>query len=478
MLNNKITIVGAGVSGILTAIELKKRGYENITLFEKNDRPLNLTYTYSHDNHNFDFATKLIPAVGLEHNGIYTPLNELFKATGVKLKTTPNPLFYNFAQQKKVALPACMRKYSKLKVIKDFAKAYDLLLALSHCKTFVEIYEKGIIHPGENTEAWAKRNDIAAFGTFINYLVDLFNMGPANDIPAEFVLVSRVHFVAPYLHGILTKAGVKQYLKLFGTKKHPAFKQFLEFKSANINYYVVEEGYEEFFKRLINLYELDVQYNATITNLTKTTEGLQFIVNDTEQVNCDKLIYCCPPATIAKIAYNKSVINLTNNIAPTRTIRTWAFELAKWDTTALGNAAYVVDSENKQGLATDNLKINGELMYVAKETADSNLIVSPVYIPNGMTEAQKEEALERSLNSFGMQLKKIVTHKDFIWPNYFSLAQSKNGWHNKFEQLQGLDGAYYLGECFSGIGVPTILEHTLNFTQQYFTPPYPPISTI
>lgn len=470
MLNNKITIVGSGVSGILTAVELKKKGYNNITLFEKNDRPLNLTYTYCRDSHNFDFATKLIPAVGLTHNGIYSPLNELFKATGIKLKATPNPLFYNFEQQKKVTLPACMLKYGKLKVIKDFAKAYDLLFAINSCKTFVEIYEKGIIRPGENTEVWAKRNNIEAFGTFINYLVDLFNMGPANNIPAEFVLVSRVHFVAPYLHSILTRAGVKQYLKIFGSKKYPAFKQFLEFKSANINYYAVEEGYEEFFKRLIKVYDLDVRYNSTITNFHKTADGLQFTVNDTTRVNCDQLIYCCPPSAIAQIAYNKDVTGLTNSIFPTRTIRTWAFEVTKWDRDVFGSAAYVVDSENKQGLATNDLKINAQLMYVAKETADSDLIVSPVYIPDGMSEAQKQEALEKSLNSFGMQLKTIVAHKDFVWPNYFSLPQSKDGWHHKFEQLQGVDGTYYLGECFSGIGVPTILEHTLKFTQKYFNP--------
>lgn len=45
---SRITIVGAGISGIFTAIELKKRGYENVTLYEKALRITSLTSTFAH----------------------------------------------------------------------------------------------------------------------------------------------------------------------------------------------------------------------------------------------------------------------------------------------------------------------------------------------------------------------------------------------------------------------------------------------
>ncbi|MEH7109248.1 FAD-dependent oxidoreductase, partial [Bacillus sp. JJ1764] len=38
MKNDKIAIIGAGISGVAAAFQLKKKGYRHITLFEKNDR--------------------------------------------------------------------------------------------------------------------------------------------------------------------------------------------------------------------------------------------------------------------------------------------------------------------------------------------------------------------------------------------------------------------------------------------------------
>jgi hypothetical protein len=227
---SRIAIVGAGVSGILTAIELKKQGYKNVTLYEKADKITSLTHTFTHDNHNFDFSTKLIPSIGLTHDGIFPPLQELIDNTGVTLSTPPVPRFYDFINRKSMELPANMQRFKKNKVISDFAKAFPLLEQISQCNSLADVNKTGIVLPGENVDAWATRHDIQAFGAFTNYIVDLFNIGPSYRVPADFVLMSRVHFIAPYLHAILSKNLVRHYFKWFKSGTNDHFLKFIQFE--------------------------------------------------------------------------------------------------------------------------------------------------------------------------------------------------------------------------------------------------------
>ncbi|MGV3640191.1 MAG: FAD-dependent oxidoreductase [Adhaeribacter sp.] len=466
--NARIAIIGAGVSGIFTAVGLKKRGYHNITLYEKAPRITSLTQTFSYGQHRLDLSTKLIPAIGLSHDGIYPPLLELLQETGISLEKTPVPAFYDFSRGRRMAIPALMQQYSRLKVIRDFAKAYGLLARVNACASFPEIYQTDVIRAGETIADWAGRHNIAAFGSFTDYLVDLFNMGPAHQVPAAFVLVSRIHFVAPYLHAILGRRGVKHYYKLFPPRPSPGFRDFLDFKPKTTNYYVVKEGYETFFQRLVQHYDLQVECQATVSNLRKEEGGLGFTLNGDRQVSCDKVIFCIPPPAIAQLTFLPKVKHLTQPVQPGRIIRSWVFEVEKWNEKAFGRSAYLIDGTNKLGLGTRNMALNGELMYVSKEIADSNLVISPVYLEPGKTEENHLQALHQSLGRFDLQVKKVLACQDFTWPHYASLEQDKAGWHATFQDLQGQEGMYYSGESFSGIGVPTILQFTQHFLHQHF----------
>ena len=466
--NSRIAIIGAGVSGIFTALELKKRGYTHITLFEKNERITSLTSTLAYDNHQFDLSTKLIPAVGLTHDGVFPPLLELVQATGVTLQGTPMPTFYNFTHHKRMAIPRPMHQYSKLKIIRDFAKAHSLLAQLSAYSSLAEIYRTDLVRAEESIAAWAARHRVEAFGQFTDYLVDLFSMGPAHLVPAGFVLVSRVHFVAPYLLDILSRKGVKHFYKLFGSKQNPGLRKFLKFRKKSTNYFVVKEGYEEFFRRLVLRYELNVACKSAVSNLRRDAGELRFTVNGVQEVACDKLIFCCPPPAIAGLSYLPEAKRLAADVVPARTVRSWAFKVQGWNTRDFGTSGYVIDGTNELGLGTEAMKINGELMYVSKETAQSDLLISPVYLDDATSEAARLAALQTSLVRFNMDLKEVVTYQDFTWPHFSSLALNQAGWNEAFERLQGQDNIFYSGECFSGIGVPTILEFSSKFADKYF----------
>ncbi|CAN7252127.1 FAD-dependent oxidoreductase [Pseudoduganella sp. LjRoot289] len=465
--NPRIAIVGAGISGIFTAIELKKRGYGNVTLYEKADRITSLTTTFQHDGHAFDLSTKVIPAVGLDHGGVYPPLLAMLRETGVTLGKVVEPSFYDFARQRHMKIPQFMQQFGKLRILKEFARACALFFQIRQAPFADGAYQTDLLRLDETVAMWARRHDIESFGVFTNYLVDLFNQGPSHDLPANIVLMSRMHFAVPFLHMLLTKKGVKQFFKLFGGKD-PQFQRFLDLPAPSSSYFFVKEGYEEFFRRLASLHGLQIHCQSDISGLERHAGGLRFQVNGGRSVECDQLIYCCPPPTMAQMSHLPQATAMLEQVKVGRRIRTWAFEVKNWDAGRFGPQAILVDGLNTLGMATPGMRIDGQLNYVAKEYADSRLLCSAVYLDDTMSEADALNALVVSLRRFNLELERVVTCKDFTWPYYFSLAQNASGMHAAMEKLQGVDGVYYCGESFFGTGVPTILEYSGRFVQQHF----------
>lgn len=462
----KIAIIGAGITGIFTAIELKKRGYQDVTLYEKADRITSLTTTIEHDGHPYDLSTKVIPAIGLHHGGVYPPLLEMFNDAGVTLADFPEPLFYDFGRRQHVAVPVFMRRFSKIKIIRDFAKACRLFVQIRRSPFVNGVYQSPLLDADESISAWAERHGIESFGVFTCYLVDLFNQGPSDQLPFNTVIMSRMHFAAPFLHALLSRTGVKQLCQLFGSRE-PAFQQFLCQKAVPSSYFVVREGYQEFFRRLAAHHQLAITCNSTVSALHKTEKGLAFTVNGDRAVTCDAVIFCCPPPAIAQLSYLQDVKSILGQVRVGRKIRTWAFEASGWDEATFGKRAIVVDGNNHLGLSTPEMRINGEANYIAKEYADSNLLCSAVYLHDDMSEADAREALRVSLMRFNLTLTKVVTFRDFTWPHHFPLGHAHAGQFSAFQKHQGRDNLFYAGEAFFGIGVPTLLEYARALVDQH-----------
>jgi protoporphyrinogen oxidase len=467
--DESIAIIGAGVSGILTAIELQRLGYKNITLYEKASRIATTTTTLTHDGNIFDITTKLISSIHLLHNSIYPPLKELIDKTGVTLVVDdfPKTYFYDLEKKKDMGLPYELKQFSKIKLVKDFAKGYELLLAISRVDSLQELFKTDLIKEEENLIEWAERHQVQAFGVAINYLIDQFNMGPSYNMSAGIYLLSRTHAMAPLLHSILSKNGVKHFYNLFGKKYSPEFKRFINFKRKASNFNYIKEGYEEFLGRLVEKFNLKVQLNSNVTDLKREASGLTFKINGGEEVRCDNIIFCCPPVAVADITYHPKVKELMRGVKPERTIRAWVFEASNWDEKTFGKTGHVIDGSNRMGLTTKDMKINGELMYVFKEFSNSDLIVSLVYYDKH-TEAELEEAFKTSLKRFDLKLEKVITHRDFIWPIHPSVELNKAGWVGAMEDLQGVDNMYYSGEAFCGVGVAPIMQNTGKFLKRHF----------
>lgn len=458
-----IAIIGGGVSGIFTAIALKKAGFDQIRIFEKSHRPANLTHSFEYEGNTFDYSTKLIPSISFYSPGIFPPLLELIEETGMDLLLPPTPKFFDLEKDKELLIPPVMAQFGKFKVVSDFARAFKLLTQLRDCRTMSEIYATGIVNPGEDIVAWGKRHKLESIAALTNYIIDLFNMGPSQHIPAVFVLTSRIHFLAPYFHSILHRTPVRLFFNLFGSRKNPFFHPFLNHPEKPGKYFIFKAGYQKFLEKLIEKYGLNITFNAEITDVQTAGDQRSFLLNPTERIHFDKLIFCCPPDAIAQLSPEPEIRAQFSEIRQNRYIRTWAFTVKEWPNQRFGKQNYIINGGNPLDMGGAGFKANGRLMYVAKDFAENDLIMSAVYADFSMTEEELQQALTESLRTFGLEVKEIVGHRDFIWPHHPNLAQCKNGFYSRLDVLQGQNGIYYSGESVTGIGVPTIYENALKF---------------
>ena len=82
-------------------------------------------------------STKVIPAVGLAHGGVYPPLLAMLNETGVTLGKMVEPSFYDFVRQRHMKIPLFMQQFGKLRILKEFARACALRRTAGYRFAFV-----------------------------------------------------------------------------------------------------------------------------------------------------------------------------------------------------------------------------------------------------------------------------------------------------------------------------------------------------
>lgn len=110
--SDRIAIIGGGFHGILTARALKKGGYEDIVVFEKEMDLGASTDTFQADGYSFDYGTKFIPADSVSGSGIPEELRDLFKDYDISLGPASSaPRNYDPSTGTFIPLPLVLMPY-------------------------------------------------------------------------------------------------------------------------------------------------------------------------------------------------------------------------------------------------------------------------------------------------------------------------------------------------------------------------------
>mmetsp|Transcript_31170 Transcript_31170/g.52754 ORF Transcript_31170/g.52754 Transcript_31170/m.52754 type:complete len:124 (+) Transcript_31170:179-550(+) len=75
----KIAVIGAGVTGVLTAQWLKRSGYKNVVMFEKREKVGGQADTMVVDGKAYDLSTKYIPILTTHDEGPHPAFKKLLE---------------------------------------------------------------------------------------------------------------------------------------------------------------------------------------------------------------------------------------------------------------------------------------------------------------------------------------------------------------------------------------------------------------
>ncbi len=483
-LDDRIAIVGAGPSGLFSAIELARLGYRDVTVFEETDDVAGTACTQTVGEHVFDLSTKFVPAVTLSGDRLYDPLERMMRDTGMTLLPSKDAMFFDPEEEERVQRPQPLTDINILKFLTDFVDAYHVLQRIDGCEGIQGLVQSGAMGPDETVAQWGVRHGAEAFSAFSAYLSDVFSGGPAALDHAGYVLKSRVHFVGGYLQSmfhqncllpLLVQAYDLAESVVEGEDPRVDLEEIRAFLSAPVsdtNNYVLKEGYKTFFRRLAAHEGLDVRTSMGVRAVTPQDGGGVELGFDTAPAEVfDRVLLTCPPNPIASMFPEGSEVRrLFSGHARDHRVHVWLFEATGWPTAALDgkSSGVLLDARNLQRLGTPEIAVDGTPYGVSREFADSDVLVAPVYLPEAMSLDVAELRLVRRMRDLGFTIHEILHGQTFRYPQTIDRERIAAGWFEEVEAMQGRGGVYYLGEAFAGQGVPTVLDFVRRFVPRMF----------
>ena len=414
---NKIAIIGAGPSGILTGYFLNKLGYKNIYMYGKledaqpktvkiDDIICDVTTSYTHFGYS-NSVDKLIQEYGF--NYIDSPQSIQVKNTNwepASLKTIEYILIV------KIILHASLWKFGK--DLSITSKIYGM--------SFREYIDKYISN---------KRLDI----------------------------VSMFSDAQGYGYGDMVTA--YHLLRWFRPK---TFVSFVTERKGQT--YMIREGFGNLFNTMYN--SIETKYKIR-KNVKRCGKGYIITQDDQIEKDFDSVFVCCPPTSIYTPLNRK--IDINNDITHSL-VFTYLFETFSENKNMSNSIIYMTE------LIKDN-PVNLPLAFRHNNRNSNGEYTNPersVYGTFGYCDSQNEdkirEVVDTNLKKYGFTTFNDNNYKNHYFKTYkynyrFTNLAIKKGVHLKVNNMQGKNGVYYSGGLFSHWDIDSIYEQTREIVNKY-----------
>lgn len=413
-LNTKFVIIGAGPAGMSTAIHLKKNGYNNITVLEKELDVGGKCLSFNYQDQIFDFGANLTTPR-------YNNIRALAQEVGLTLRELPQRRIVSVSKEPYVS-PANSSFIKKL-LIRAGALLYTVFRGLT------KIDKPGYTNLRVNLEMpfeeWLKSYGLGQFAELFQVLFVSYGYGHLMNLPAAYALKFFDH--------IHLNASVDVVL---GQEVSTT----TDFK----------EGFQELWKRLQNKYEINVLTGVGIESIVRTPSGVAVNFDQSyllpksnslsissESLNFDKLILACPLQSATFLDHSEEEIRLFSKIS------TYEYYVT------------LVEVENLPPISTYVFpyakKVSPGYPTVFYPPNETNMFLSYAYGGVGLDERTVQQRLRNTIEDpkIGGKVKRFVkTHKWQYFPHVSSKDMSE-GFYDQLESLQGQFHTYYCGEIMS-----------------------------
>ncbi|MBQ4902038.1 FAD-dependent oxidoreductase [Paenibacillus sp. Marseille-P2973] len=413
--DERIGIVGAGISGVTLAHELAKKGYSHVTIMEKEDRVGGKCHSIEYKGKTYEMGAliglpsykmtmELMKEFGLKESG---PLLErgFFNREGHKISQIPKEQMSDFAKEFK-RLPALFGRYESLKAPGLEHIPSDL------CKPFA---------------CWCDENGLFVLKQVFMHYFSAFGYGSIDEVPAAYVmkllnfdnLMSFIE-ITPM---ITWPQGVTDLVKCMGDRAS------------------------------------DLRLTCEVNRIAREAPGKVRVETNQGNLYFDKVIYTASLRDLPdKTDLEEEDRKLLKKIFHER-FRVYAYRVDNIPKLS----GYIPGN-----MGPDN---RGRMMawyYRWADLEESDLLTIYVAENEEMSESEMRESIEATLASLGGKNIRLYMMKCWNHFPHVDTAALQRGFYTQLERAQGKYGIYFAGEIMNFPTLENCIIYAKALVERYF----------
>ncbi|WP_252187844.1 FAD-dependent oxidoreductase [Anaeromonas frigoriresistens] len=414
-LNNKVAIIGGGLTGLVAASELQKKGYKNVTIFEKEERLGGKLHTIYYNGRSYELGA----IFGLPSQ-IY--LKSLMKELHIK---TDGPklsrINYDSNGHKIMPIPKV--------ALGDFLKELDRLpKVLAHYPSLDDIFihdiEVSLMLPFSE---WCDLHNFNVLKTIYIQYFTIFGLGDINEVPALYVL------------RILNDKNLMSFMEL---------PEFLTWK----------DGVSSLIKYLIEEIK-DIRFGQKVTNIFLSKNENLWVQTPFETLEFDQIIITAPLEQ-----YDHLSIMGEGMMEHLSVIKYQSFNV------------YAIIGKNVPrgcGCILENLYNykNGHMILWDSRWDVSNgeeMIIVYAYSPLNNSKESNFEIIKKDLLKLGVCNPRLYQAKLWHHCPYVDTRELQDGFYNKMAAIQGKNNIFFAGEIMSTLSMNNCICYAKHLIKRYF----------
>ncbi|QVK18196.1 FAD-dependent oxidoreductase [Mycoplasmatota bacterium] len=413
--NDRVAIIGGGLSGLVIAEGLQKKGYKNVTVFERSNRVGGKLDTIWYKGKSYEFGANF----GLPPQ---KHLKTLMKAFNIKIDG-PSLSRVNYdtdgnkiMQIPKEALGAFVEELDRLPDVLAKYKSLE--------KVNIQNVEASLMLPFSK---WCDINQFSTLKTIYAHYFTCYGLGDIDDVPALYVL------------RILNYDNLMSFMEL------PEFCTWKRGVSSLIECLTQEIK--------------DIRLTQNVKKISFSKDEKLYVQTEFEVLEFDRVVITAPLNQFSDIYGENHEIKQFLSCLKYQDFNVYAF---------------IVDKVPKRcGCVLDNLSIKkrGHIIFWNSrwDSCDGEaLIMVYAYDHPEKSKSESLKIIESDLLKLGFHNPRLYQFKRWKQCPYVETSVLQNGFYEKLEEMQGRHNIFLAGEIMSTVLMENCIRYSNYLINKYF----------
>lgn len=410
----KVAVIGGGLSGLVIAEGLQKKGYKNVTVFEKDERIGGKLYTILYKGKSHELGA--IFGLPSQPN-----LKDLMKRLDIKTDG-PKLSRINYNTKGQRIMPIAKEELAEF--VEEMDRLPEVLeLYNSLRKANIEYIEPTLMLPFSQ---WCDIHEFRILKTIYTQYFTIFGLGNIEEVPALYVL------------------------RILNYNHLMSFMELPEFSTWKNGVSTLAEALSKEIK--------DIRLGQKVIDISPSNQGTLLVQTQFESLEFNKLIIAAPLDQFANLQFWDQDMKGYLNSIKYQSFNVYAFiadKIPKGCGCILENLL-----PSRQGHITIwNSRWD--------EDGDGMVMLYAYNHPNN-SKISSLDTIKDDLLKLGVQNPRLYQTKNWQHCPYVDTITLENGFYNKMEEMQGKNNIFLAGEIMSTLSLENCIKYSIDLLNRFF----------